>query len=143
LKHWNKRNSPSAAKNIHAERRGGEHARKIACQDLSTGNLDNALGLSIGPDGGLLGVINESLYRIDRTNGAATLIGNTGFAVLSGLAFVDEIDRLSPCGGPWQNHGEYVSSVAQITNDLHKAGIITGKQKGQLQAQAAQSDCGK
>ncbi len=108
-----------------------------------TGIFDNALGLSVGPDGSLLGVINDSLYRISRTTGLATLIGSTGFDVLSGLSFVDEIDRLCPCAGPWKNHGEYVSCVAEVSRDLHAAGIITGKQKGQIQAQAAQSECGK
>ncbi len=113
-----------------------------------TGLFDNGVGLTTGGDGRLLAVVNHTLYEIDRATGASTLVGSTGFTVLSSLGFVDLVAQLCPCSGPpeggtWGGHGEYVSCVARVTNDLRKAGVITGQEKGQLQAQAAQSDCGK
>ena len=59
------------------------------------------------------------------------------------------IDQLCPCYGPqgssepWKNHGKYVSCVTKAANDLRKAGLITGTEKGQITSEAAQSDCGK
>lgn len=38
------------------------------------------------------------------------------------------------------NHGKFVSAVAKLTNDLKKAGIISGAQKGAIQNAAAQAD---
>ena len=37
------------------------------------------------------------------------------------------------------NHGGFVSGVAQLLNDLRKADIITGSQKGTLQSAAARA----
>lgn len=37
------------------------------------------------------------------------------------------------------NHGEFVSSVAHLTDDLKKQGLITGKQKGAIMSAAAQA----
>jgi len=36
-----------------------------------------------------------------------------------------------------KNHGAFVSGVAQLLNDLKKAGILTGSQKGEVQSAAA------
>ncbi len=36
-----------------------------------------------------------------------------------------------------RNHGGFVSEVAHITNDLKKAGVISGAQKGAIQSCAA------
>jgi hypothetical protein len=38
------------------------------------------------------------------------------------------------------NHGQFVSGVAHLLNDLKKAGIITGSQKGAIQSCAAGSN---
>ena len=37
------------------------------------------------------------------------------------------------------NHGQFVSGVAQLANDLKKAGVITGQEKGALQSCASQA----
>jgi len=37
------------------------------------------------------------------------------------------------------NHGQFVSCVADLTNELKKAGIISGKEKGALQSLAAKA----
>jgi hypothetical protein len=53
-----------------------------------------------------------------------------------------------PCKGPrgtsraWKNHGEYVSCVTQTANNLARAGLITGSEKGSITSEAAQSTCG-
>lgn len=108
-----------------------------------TGIFDNAVGLTVAGDGRMLAVVQDRVYALDRATGAGTLIGPAGFSAISALAFVDEVDRQVPCGGPWKNHGEYVSRVAEVTNAMHKAGLISGRQKGQIQSEAARSDCGK
>jgi hypothetical protein len=36
-----------------------------------------------------------------------------------------------------KNHGQFVSGVAHLTNDLAGAGLITGAQKGAIQSAAA------
>jgi len=38
-----------------------------------------------------------------------------------------------------KNHGEFVSSVASITNELMKSGLISGSQKGAIESCAAQA----
>lgn len=42
-----------------------------------------------------------------------------------------------------RNHGDYVSSVTQLANDLKKAGLLTDAQKSTLTSTAAQSSVGK
>jgi hypothetical protein len=51
-------------------------------------------------------------------------------------------DKVDDCAAGARNHGGFVSCVAQLGNDLQKAGIITGGQKGSLQSCAAQSSIG-
>lgn len=48
-------------------------------------------------------------------------------------------DKVAACAAGARNHGAFASCVAQLGNDLKKAGIITGDQKGSLQSCAAQS----
>ena len=54
----------------------------------ATGLFDNGIGLALDGDGGLVAVINDSLYEINRATGAATAVGNTGFTAMSSLEFV-------------------------------------------------------
>jgi PA domain len=51
-------------------------------------------------------------------------------------------DKVDDCAAGARNHGGFVSCVAQLGNDLKKAGIITGEQKGSLQSCASQSSIG-
>jgi hypothetical protein len=48
-------------------------------------------------------------------------------------------EHISECAANAKNHGEFVSCVTELTNDMKKAGEITGKQKGMLQNAAAQA----
>jgi hypothetical protein len=41
---------------------------------------------------------------------------------------------------PYRNHGQFVSHVAVVTNQLIEHGLLTGHEKGQIQRAAAQAD---
>ncbi len=42
-----------------------------------------------------------------------------------------------------KNHGQYVSAIAQLANDLRKSGVISNKQSSELKSAAAKSNVGK
>jgi len=46
-------------------------------------------------------------------------------------------DLIQKAAADARNHGGFVSAVAHLTNELKKAGIITGAQKGTIQSCAA------
>jgi hypothetical protein len=47
---------------------------------------------------------------------------------------------IDACAAQATNHGKFVSCVSHAMNDLKKAGLITGAQKGAIQSCAAQAD---
>jgi hypothetical protein len=49
-------------------------------------------------------------------------------------------ELIDECAVNAKNHGKFVSCVNKVVNPLKKAGIITGKEKGQITKCAAQSD---
>jgi hypothetical protein len=49
-------------------------------------------------------------------------------------------DLIAECDEGASSHGQFVSCVSHLTNDLKKAGTITGRQKGAIQSCAAQAD---
>ncbi len=51
--------------------------------------------------------------------------------------FISEL--IDECADGAKNHGQFVRCVADLTNDLKKAGIISGKEKGAIQRCAAQA----
>ena len=52
-------------------------------------------------------------------------------------------DLVNECAAHAKNHGQYVSCIAHLANDLRKAGIITNKQSSEMKSSAAQSSVGK
>ncbi len=50
------------------------------------------------------------------------------------------LDRIGECAEGAKNHGQFVSCVSHLTNDLKGDGIISGKEKGAIQSCAAQAD---
>jgi hypothetical protein len=50
---------------------------------------------------------------------------------------------LCPCDNDWKNHGQYVQCVTRAGQNLFQAGLITGKEKGQMISEAGRSSCGK
>jgi uncharacterized membrane protein len=53
------------------------------------------------------------------------------------------INQLCPCNNQWENHGQYVSCVAQTSNDFVTAGLITEAERDAIVSKAAQSSCGE
>jgi hypothetical protein len=49
-------------------------------------------------------------------------------------------DLIAACAEGASNHGHFVSCISHLTNDLKKAGTITGPQKGAIQSCAAQAN---
>jgi hypothetical protein len=49
-------------------------------------------------------------------------------------------DLVADCAEEATNHGQFVSCIAHVTNDLKKNGIITSQEKNALQGCAAQAD---
>jgi len=47
---------------------------------------------------------------------------------------------IAACSGTARNHGQFVRCVSKNTNQLKKAGEISGKEKRRIQNCAAQSD---
>jgi hypothetical protein len=57
------------------------------------------------------------------------------------------IEQLAPCSGPasggtWKNHGQYVSSVAQVVESFLAQGLLSEAQANAIVSEAAKSDCG-
>lgn len=48
-------------------------------------------------------------------------------------------DYIADCARTAKNHGDFVSCVAKLTNELIKAGYIIGEEKGAIQRCAAQA----
>jgi hypothetical protein len=63
------------------------------------------------------------------------------------------VHLLVPCEGltnsastnavPWRNHGKYVSTMAKVTRQLQRDGLITKQERSRIISAAARSDCGK
>ena len=49
-------------------------------------------------------------------------------------------DLIMECAVDAENHGDFVSCVSHLTNDLKNAGTISGREKGTIQRCAARSD---
>ena len=49
-------------------------------------------------------------------------------------------DLIGQCADGANNHGQFVSCVGQLLNQLKADGVITGQEKGQIQSCAAQAD---
>jgi hypothetical protein len=72
---------------------------------------------------------------------------NASFSLL-GETIQQRIEELVPCSGPasggtWKNHGQYVSTVAHVSQMFVNQGLISGSEKGQIVSAAARSSCGK
>ena len=48
--------------------------------------------------------------------------------------------KIAECAAAARNHGEFVSCVSHLTNDLVSEGCLTGKEKGKIQRCAAKAD---
>jgi len=53
------------------------------------------------------------------------------------------VEEACPCQGEWPNHGQYVSCVAHITQELVKNGTFDETTRSTILTNASQSNCGK
>ena len=88
------------------------------------------------------GVPDDEDACLDSTLSTSVVIDNCDSGV--GNQLFDDgctiTDLIAECAKGASNHGQFVSCVSHLTNDLKKAGAITGQQKGAIQSCAAQAD---
>ena len=53
------------------------------------------------------------------------------------------INQLCPCERGWSKHELYIACIARVTTRFKNVGLITGREKREIQNKAAQSACGK
>jgi len=100
-------------------------------EDLTTSQMTDIGWFSDGdgvPDGRdqCIGSSTSATVVIDGCNSG---VPNTTFS--TGCRITDQIND---CAVAATNHGSFVSCVAHLTNDLKKAGVISGAQKGAIQS---------
>lgn len=67
-----------------------------------------------------------------------TTIDNDGIGVDESGCTIQ--DRVNECADSAKNHGQYVSCIVHLANDLHKAGVITKSQRQEMKTGAAKSN---
>jgi hypothetical protein len=111
-------------------------------------DLSLALMRDVGwfPDADLDGIADEADCSPNSDRRPTIIIGDCDTGVPNtffisgpnaGCSISDMIRRLAATAN---NHGDFVSGVAHLTNELKKAGLITGSQKGAIQSCAAGSN---
>jgi len=124
---------------------GGEEGYYLRMTDGSVGNVTK-----IDSDVPAVAYANGTIF-LENTDGVH---GNELWAFRTKI-FVDECNTgvtdqlyqgkyittwIEECADSAKNHGKFVSCVAHLTNDLKKAGLINGNEKGAIQTCAAQAD---
>jgi hypothetical protein len=112
---------------------------------IGTGFEEKARVLKLDSDGSELLSIGElgtgTISAIAAIVSATVVIdgcnsGVTDTVLASGRTISDLI---SECATGARNHGQFVSCVAHVTNELKVTGTISGQQKGAIQSCAAQA----
>lgn len=70
-----------------------------------------------------------------------TSIDNAGIGVDESGCTIQ--DRVNDCAASAKNHGQYVSCVVKLANELYKDGVIDKSQRQEMKTGAAQSSVGK
>ena len=116
----------------------GDLTHKVKAPDDLTFELLRDEGWTF-PDADSDGVANDEDCNPNSDTRPTIVIGaintgvpNTLFA--NGCTMSDLIAQLAASA---RNHGQFVSSVAHLTNEWVQAGLITGQQKGAIQSAAA------
>ena len=86
---------------------------------------------SVSSQFGAVRILGETNVIIDGCNSGVPDTVAPGGLTISEL--------VADCAEEATNHGQFVSCIAHVTNDLKKNGIITGQQKSALQTCAAQA----
>ena len=112
---------------------------------IGTGLEEEARVLKLDSDGSELlsiGGLGTGTIRAMAAIVSATVVtdgcnsGVTDTVLTSGRTISDLI---SECATGARNHGQFVSCVAHVTNELKETGTISGQQKGAIQSCAAQA----
>ncbi len=107
----------------------------LAYWNFDDGTADD--GTPNGFDGVLMGDAEIVALQSDTVVIDGCDSGVTNYLLDNGFTITDLILQ---CAAEADNHGDFVSCVAHLTNDLKKAGVITGQEKGAIQSCAAQAD---
>jgi hypothetical protein len=78
---------------------------------------------------------NSDLGHTVVIDGCNSGVSNTLFPTGCTIA-----DRIAECAEDARNHGQFVSCVSHLTNDLKNAGTITGQQKDAIESCAGRAD---
>jgi hypothetical protein len=81
---------------------------------------------------GAVRILGETNVVIDGCNSGVANVVVPGGSTIA--------DLVAECSAGATNHGQFVSCVSHVTNDLKKTGTITGQQKSAIQKCAAQAD---
>ena len=102
-----------------------------------TGSIPYAI--VTGPDGAIwfTEVGTNRIARLNTTVVIGSCDSGVPNAVLSDGGTI--ADRIAECAAGAENHGDFVSCVSHLTNDLKDARIINGAQKGAIQTCASQA----
>ena len=103
----------------------------LDCDNDGVTNDDDVCPYTVAGTGLVIGTVTCTVSGLDTV-------------LASGCSLSEALtDVVGDCADGAKNHGKFVSCVAKQTNALKKAKVISGKQKGQIQSCAAQSDIGK
>jgi len=124
---------------------------------------DTVVAGAIGESSRATGVNGDQSDDSVRQSGAAYIFAGVGIPPDSdGDGVIDAVDQcpntpigvitdasgcsiaqLVPCDGPWQDHGEYVQALFEVTKRFVDSGVITETQRRVILREGLASDCGK
>jgi streptogramin lyase len=111
---------------------------------IGTG-IEEARVLKLDSDGSELlsmsGLGTGTIDGIAATLSATVVIGGCNSGVTNTVLTSGRTisDLIAECAKGARNHGQFVSCVAHVTNELKETGTISGQQKGAIQSCAAQA----
>jgi hypothetical protein len=116
---------------------------------LATNGLWNHYEIDITEAVVAFGLTNL-LITLEDVGGLGSVPGDVYFDNVKLTAKLDPavIEQLVPCDGPitggkWKNHGQYVSTMSDITAMLVTQGLITPEERDAYVSAAAKSSCGE
>ncbi len=118
---------------------GGIDDLRLYGRALDDAEIESLLNEDLDNDGD--GIPNDQDHCPDSELSTTLVIDGCDTGVPN-LLFTDGCtlaDAIAEIAATAPNHGAFVSQVAQLTNELKKAGFLSGRDKGRIQRCAAQS----
>jgi len=109
---------------------GFDEGAKVLKLDSDGSELLSISGLGTGTIRAMAAILSATVV-IDGCNSGVTDTVLTSGRTIS--------DLIAECATGARNHGQFVSCVAHVTNELKQTGTISGQQKGAIQSCAAQA----